>query len=98
MPTNGDSAPPSSVTARSGGFCELASLPEAFFGAVMRFPALSGAREGVAALEDAPGTLGAAVCERGGLLLLPGMDDISDEPELLLRLSKLLGPEVARND
>ena len=94
MPTNGDSVLPSSVTGRSGGFCELAPLSEAFFGAVMRFPALSGAREAVAALEDAPETLGAAVCEHGGLLLLPEMDDISDEPELLLRLSKLLGPEV----
>ena len=94
MPTSGDSASPSSVTARSGGFCELALLPEAFFGAVMRFPALSGAREAVAALEDVPETLGAAVCEHGGLLLLPEMDDISDEPDLLLRLSKLLGPEV----
>ena len=94
MPTNGDSASPSAVTGRSGGFCELAPFPEVFFGAVMRFPALSGAREAVAALEDAPETLGAAVCEHGGLLHLPEMDDISDEPELLLRLSKLLGPEV----
>ena len=66
MPTNGDNTPPSSVTGRSGGFCELAPLPEASLGAVMRFPALSGAREVVAALEDAPEALGAAVCERVG--------------------------------
>ena len=94
MPTNGDSTPPSSVTGRSGGFCELASLPEASFGAAMRFPGLSDAREAVAALETAPDALGTAICERGGLLLLPEMHEISDEPELLLRLSKLLGPEV----
>ena len=94
MPTNGDSTPPSSVTGRSGGFYELAPLPEASFGAAMRFQALSDAREAVAALETAPDALGTAICERGGLLLLPEMHEISDEPELLLRLSRLLGPEV----
>ena len=73
---------------------ELASLPEASFGAAMRFPSLSSAREAVAALEAAPETLEATICARGGLLLLPDMHEISDEPELLLRLSKLLGPEV----
>ena len=73
---------------------ELAPLPDARFGAVMRFPAPAGAREAVAALEAAPETLGAEICARGGLLLIPGMHGISDAPELLLRLSKLLGPEV----
>ena len=74
--------------------CDLDPLPEAGFGAAMRFPALSGAREAVAALEASPGALGDAICARGGLLLLPGMNGISEEPELLLRLSRLLGPEV----
>ena len=73
---------------------DLAPLPEASFGAAMRFPALSGAREAVAALEAEPAVLGDAICDRGGLLLLPGMHEISEEPELLLRLSRLLGPEV----
>ena len=73
---------------------ELTALPDASFGAVMRFPALSGAREVVAALEAEPETLGVEICARGGLFLVPDMHEISDEPELLLRLSKLLGPEV----
>ena len=73
---------------------ELHSLPGAGFGAVMRFPAQAGARDAVAALEAAPEALGTEICARGGLLLIPGMQEISDEPELLLRLSKLLGPEV----
>ena len=75
-------------------FCELAPLPGAGFGAAMQFPASSGAREAVAALEAEPETLGAAICDRGGLLLMPGMLEISEEPELLLRLSRVLGPEV----
>ena len=58
------------------------------------FPRLSGAREAVAALEAENDVLGRAICARGGLLLLPGMHGISEEPELLLRLSRLLGPEV----
>ena len=73
---------------------ELTALPDACFGAVMRFPELSGAREVVAALEAEPEALGAEICARGGLFLVPDMHEISDEPELLLRLSKLLGPEV----
>ena len=95
MSTSGESV--RAASAAAGGvrrFFELSSLPEASFGAAMRFPALPGARDAVAALEDAPETLGAEICARGGLLLLPEMHGISDEPELLLRLSELLGPEV----
>ena len=86
----------SAAPAASGSerFCELSSLAGSCFGAMMRFPALSGAGEAVASLEAAPETLGTEICARGGLLLLPAMHEISDEPELLLRLSKLLGPEV----
>ena len=86
----------STATAGDGAsrFYALDPLPGAGFGAAMRFPALSGAREAVAALEAEPATLGTAICDRGGLLLLPGMHGISEEPELLLRLSRLLGPEV----
>jgi len=90
--TRGDSA----ATTGNGGspFYVLDPLPGAGFGAAMRFPALSRAREAVAALEAEPAILGTAICDRGGLLLLPGMHEISEEPELLLRLSRLLGPEV----
>ena len=75
-------------------FYVLDPLPGAGFGAAMRFPALSGAREAVAALEAAPAVFGDAICARGGLLLLPDMHEITEEPELLMRLSRLLGPEV----
>ena len=81
-------------TAMTGQVYELLSLSGAGFGARMCFPACSGAREAVAALEAEPARLGEAIRARGGLLLLPEMHGISDEPELLLRLSRLLGPEV----
>ena len=84
----------SAATSGTDRLCELAPLPDASFGAAMRFPARSGAREAVAVLEAEPDTLGEAICARGGLLLLRDMHEISDEPELLLRLSRLLGPEV----
>ena len=93
MPTNGDRTPASSVTGRTDRFYEVTPLSDACFGAAMQFPALSGA-EAVAALEAEPEALGAEICARGGFLLIAQMHQISDEPELLLRLSRLLGPEV----
>ena len=86
--------PAAPVGAGTCHLCALDPLPGASFGAAMRFPGLPGAREAVAALEAAPAVLGDAICARGGLLLLPGMHGITGEPELLLRLSRLLGPEV----
>ena len=73
------SSPPSPVSA-SARRCDSLHCP--------------GAREAVAALEAEPETLGAEICTRGGFLLIPEMHQISDDPELLLRLSRLLGPEV----
>jgi taurine dioxygenase len=35
-----------------------------------------------------------ALAESGGLLLLRGMDEMAGEPELLVRLSRVFGPEV----
>ena len=74
-------------------FYRLAPLPDAGFGAVMRFPGLD-ARAAVAALETDATVLGQAVRDAGGLLLLPDVAAIGEEPEILLRLSRLLGPEV----
>ncbi len=71
----------------------LTPLPGAGFGGVMEFPGMTAAGA-VAALEARPDALEAAVCESGGILLLPGMEGISEEPALMLRLSQLLGPEV----
>ena len=95
MSTIGESAREESAAAGGADrLFKLTPLPGACFGATMRFPALSGAREAVAALEAEPEALGAEICTRGGFLLIPEMHQISDDPELLLRLSRLLGPEV----
>ena len=95
MSTIGESVREESVAAGGADrLFELTPLPGACFGATMRFPALSGAREAVATLEAEPETLGAEICARGGFLLIPEMHQISDDPETLLRLSRLLGPEV----
>ncbi|MFC7542955.1 TauD/TfdA family dioxygenase [Siccirubricoccus deserti] len=48
----------------------------------------------VRAAEAEPAALPQALAECGGLLLLPGMEEMAEAPELLLRLSRLFGPEV----
>lgn len=48
----------------------------------------------VAAMESAPATLPAALAEGHGLLVLSGLQAISDDPELLVRLSRPFGREV----
>ena len=94
MPTITESVPARAAESGRDGLYTLSALPDASFGAAMRFPAIAGAGEVVAALEAAPETLGREICAWGGLLFLPGMNEISDDPVLLLRLSRLLGPEV----
>jgi len=82
----------------SGGF-ERRPLPGARFGGVVR---LAGAAEAgapyaealVAAAEAAPDALPAALAESTGLLHLPGLAAFADDPGLLLRLSRVFGPEV----
>ena len=73
---------------------DLTPLPGTSFGASVRFP--SGANPGnvVAALEAEPALLPDALNRSGGLLLFPGLHAIAREPELLVRLSRLFGPEV----
>jgi len=61
-------------------------LPGAAFGATVRL------RRSIA--DQLPGDLPAALADAGGLLLLPGLGEITAQPELLVRLSKLFGPEV----
>jgi taurine dioxygenase len=61
-------------------------LPGAAFGATLRL-----ARSIV---DELPEGLPAALAEAGGLLLIPGLQEIARRPELLLRLSHLFGPEV----
>jgi taurine dioxygenase len=70
-------------------------LPGAGFGGTVR---LVGAQADtyaiVAAAEAASGALPRALADCGGLLLLPGMQAIADDPTLLVRLSRVFGPEV----
>ncbi|MBX9946241.1 MAG: TauD/TfdA family dioxygenase [Reyranella sp.] len=69
-----------------------APLPGASFGATLRQGGTAHAV--VAAAERDPAALPAALAEAGGLLLIPGMNAIADEADLLVRLSRVFGPEV----
>ena len=73
---------------------EVSPLPGAGFGAVFRFPVDMDTRSAVAALEAEPAILSDTLNRSGGLLLFPGLHAIAREPELLVRLSRLFGPEV----
>ena len=73
---------------------EVSPLPGAGFGAVFRFPVEMDTRSAVATLEAEPTLLSDALDRSGGLLLFPGLHAIAREPELLVRLSRLFGPEV----
>jgi taurine dioxygenase len=61
-------------------------LPGAAFGATVRLP--RPLRDGL------PEGLPQALADAGGLLLVPGLDEITTAPELLVKLSYLFGPEV----
>jgi len=77
-----------------GRFEFVGPLPGAGFGGRIRLAGGGGAAEVVRAAESEPEALPQALAESGGLLLLPGMEAMADEPELLLRLSRIFGPEV----
>ncbi len=69
-------------------------LPDASFGGRIDAATQGGAHALIAAAEAQPGALPLALAEAGGLLLLPGMQAIADDPALLVRLSRIFGPEV----
>ncbi len=77
----------------SGAF-ELGPLPGARFGGVARFKGASDTRAAVAAAEAEPDALPRALYASDGLLVVPAMRGITEQPELLVRLSRLFGPEV----
>lgn len=77
----------------SSGPFVVEPLPGATFGGLVRFGAAD-ARVAVESLEAAPEALPRALYESDGLLLLTGMQAVSEAPELLVRLSRLFGPEV----
>ena len=62
------------------------TLPGAAFGATVRLTRSID--------EELPADLPATLVEAGGLLLLPGLGEITSRPELLVKLSYLFGPEV----
>ena len=68
-------------------------LPGATFGGLVRF-ADGDAAAAVAAAEADPDYLPRTLYDALGFLLLPGMQGLSDDPSLLVRLSQLFGPEV----
>ena len=67
-------------------------LPGAAFGGVLRHP--GNAHAAVTAAEEQPGALPSALAEASGLLLMQGMEAMADAPSLLVRLSRIFGPEV----
>ena len=69
-------------------------LPGANFGGHVRPVGDGGARDVVQAAEAEPDVLPHFLAESSGLLVLRGMDDMADEPKLLVRLSRVFGPEV----
>ena len=61
-------------------------LPGANFGATVRLANKLG--------KTMPEGLPQALADAGGLLLIPGLSEISDDPQLLVTMSYLFGPEV----
>jgi taurine dioxygenase len=70
----------------SAGFEVSSPLPDAAFGAMVRLA--SPLSQGI------PDGLAEALARAGGLLLIPGLDEIATKPELLVSLSREFGPEV----
>ena len=64
------------------------------FGGTLRLAGQPGAEALVLAAEANPAALPHALGQCHGLLCLPGMEAMADDPDLLLRLSRIFGPEV----
>lgn len=78
----------------SDGFDVASPLPGARFGARVSLRGGGGAGALIEAAERAPDALPRALAEAGGVLLLPDMQAMIDDPALLVRLSRVFGPEV----
>ncbi|MBS0547595.1 MAG: TauD/TfdA family dioxygenase [Proteobacteria bacterium] len=78
----------------SSRFAIAGPLRNAAFGATAVLKQGNGARAVAEAMEAEPATLPAALADAGGLLLLRGLHEINDDPALLVRLSRIFGPEV----
>ena len=78
----------------SGHLELVCPLTGASFGGVVELRDASGGPSLVVAAEADPTVLPRMLAESHGLLVLPGMNDMADQPELLLRLSRTFGSEV----
>jgi taurine dioxygenase len=78
----------------SSRFETFTPLSGANFGGLARLPGKTDAHRFIQAAESEPETLPRALLEFQGLMLLRGMDAIAQEPSLLVRLSRIFGPEV----
>jgi taurine dioxygenase len=78
----------------SGSFELIRPLPGANFGGLARLDDGAGARQVVAVAERDPDALPGALAASGGLLLIQDMDEMIADPALLVRLSRVFGPEV----
>ena len=71
---------------------DVTALPDATFGGLVTAP--TSAAEIVRAAEANPEALPSLIDQFEGFLLCKGMDGLKDEPELLIRLSRIFGTEV----
>lgn len=78
----------------SSRFELLNPLPGANFGGRARLAGETGAHRFVQAAESEPETLPRALAEGQGLLLIQGLEAMAEAPDLLVRLSRVFGPEV----
>jgi taurine dioxygenase len=69
-------------------------LKEAVFGATVTLKSGRGAHALDAAMAAEPETLPKALAEANGLLLVQGLNEINDDPAMLVRLSRIFGPEI----
>ncbi len=79
------------------GSFELRPLPGATFGGLLRHsgrPGIDYTLALIEAAEAAPDWIPDALARSEGLLLVPGMGSMARDPGLLVRLSRLFGPEV----
>jgi taurine dioxygenase len=73
---------------------QIRSLPGASFGGIVEFPDDADTHAAIAAVESEPRAFLDAFYAAHGFLLLKGMHAITEDPNLLVRLSTLFGPEV----
>ncbi len=78
----------------SNRFELIRPLRNANFGGLLRLPGGGSARDILHAAEAEPDALTRALAESSGLLLLQSLDEITDDPALLVQLSRAFGTEV----